>query len=169
MPTKIGPNKTNLYGAIISPFFLCGFFVFLSYKMAPTLMLNFRKHGFEGIMLLPVIMLLSGIILIIWFIRKFYALPFWAIIDDDLKTLELKYLLQKSKLIRRDHMVAYEDATFETHGRGGGWEFSGFSLQLVDGTKILVSLRSLDDVFYVKSMFDYWGVKKLEGEEHYDV
>ena len=98
--------------------------------------------------------------------RMFYAMPYWVVIDDELKTLKIVYLLKKPMLLGRENMLSYNDTTIEVSRRSGTITYSGFYLHLGDGRKVLLSERSLaaEDCVYIEEMLDYWGVKKGEAE-----
>jgi len=168
MPTKIGPNNANLYSGIVFvilyPVFL---FIFL-YVILPGILADFHRAGFRLNMLPFAIIPIFFVYVAIRFIPKFFAMPFWVVVDDDLKTLEFKYLLKKPQIIRREHIVSYEAATVTVKSRSGATRYPGFVLQLLDGIKVMASERGLSDIFYITSMLDYWSVKKPEGEEEYE-
>jgi len=98
--------------------------------------------------------------------RMFYAMPYWVVIDDKLKTLKITYLLKRPLLVGRENMLSYNDTTIEVSRRSGTTTYSGFYLHLGDGRKVLFSERSIavEDCVYIEEMLDYWGVKKGEDE-----
>jgi len=98
--------------------------------------------------------------------RMFYAMPYWAIIDDELKTLQITYVLRKPIFVGRENMISYNDTTITVRRRSGTTTYSGFYLHLGDGRKVLFSERNfeVEDVVYVESILAYWGVRKGEDE-----
>ena len=137
--------------------------------MLPDALAEISQGGFKWDVMPVCIVPFFFVVIAVRYIPKFLATPFWAIVDEDIKTLELKYLFRKPSLIQRDHIVSYEDAEVEEQTRSGSRRYPGCTIQLVDGTTILVSERGLDDISFIKSMLDYWSIKKLDGEEHYKV
>ena len=161
MPTTIGPNKTTLYGGI---FFQIVAIAVIIYCVFAMISMNWKfSSDFRTIRLW---ILFGG--LIFWTIKYvpgLYSTPYWVIVDDDLKTLELKYLLGKPRLIRRDHMICYTDTTISVTTRSGTTTYAGLFIHMNDGAKVLLSERNLEDCTYIGSMLDYWGIKKLKEEE----
>jgi len=161
MPTKIGPNKTSLYGGSI---FQIIAIAAIGYCISAMISTHWKfDSGYRTIRLC---IIFGG--LLYWIIRYapgFYSMPYWVSVDDDLKTMELKYLLGKPKLIRREHMVSYADKTVSIRTRSGTTTYSGLQICLNDDTKVLLSERNLEDCTYIGSMLNYWGIKKLESKE----
>src|SRR5579872_4863376 len=111
MPTKIGPNRGYMYSGIFAMIVIPIVFSFFFYHELHKFLWDVHHFGFRWNKLNFLILAALGLLLGARLLPRFLKTPFWAIVDDDLKTLELKYFFGKSKLIRRDHMAAYEDAT----------------------------------------------------------
>ena len=162
MPTRIGPKSVNLYGGIaILIVSIAGLLASIYLLLFCLLAVHLNYKGAIGAGLL----LVSTFFLFIKFAPLIFSEPFWVIIDDNLKTLELKYLFKKPRLIRRDHVISYQDAAAELTVRNSTTQYSGIDIGMLDGTKIIISEKSLDDISYIKTMLDYWGINKSEGEE----
>jgi len=167
MPTKIGPNNTNLYSGLAFLFICPIFLIVFLCLMLPDAISGFHRAGLTWdtalIFIFPLFLVITGS----RFISRFLTTPFWAAVDDNLKTMEFKCPFKKPQLIRREHIVAYEGAVVKVSTRSGTITYPGFVLQLLDGTKLMASQRGLDDILYITQMLDYWGIKKLEGEEQF--
>jgi len=118
-----------------------------------------RKKIADGVII--VLSVITGI----RFAWTFYAMPFWVTVDDQLKTLDVKFFLRKPILVSREDMLSYNDTTIKIKLRSGTVTYSGFYLHLGDGRKVLFSERNfaVEDYVYIESMLAYWRVRK-EGE-----
>jgi len=161
MQTEIGPNKSMLYGGIFFQVLAIAGISYFSHDLMAHLSTPYgRKTGLDCV----------GIILMIIgggsYTRMFYLMPFWVTVDDELKTLHIRYFLRKPIFVGRENMLSYNDTNIEVSTRSGTTRYSGFYLHLGDGRKVLFSERSLvvEDIVYIEEMLAYWGVKKGEDE-----
>jgi len=158
MPTKINFNKSEFYPGIFLLIFCLVCVSFCSYNLISVPPKPFFSHrGIRnGAMIIFVLYIMAK------YVNSLYSTAYQVIVDDELKTFELKYFFRGSQIVRRDHMVSYNPTTINISTRSGTTSYSGLYLNMLDGTKVLFSERSLEDCSYIQSMLDYWGIKKLE-------
>ena len=132
MITQLTSNKIGWFGgalSLIASLAILGFFTY-------TLM--YSTHQYQSFT--PNKYLNWGLIAVAIFnigyvTQKFYPLPIGAIIDDELNTINVKYLIKKQAFIRLDEIDHYSYTTIKS----GRTTFTGLDLYLSDGTKILFS------------------------------
>ena len=162
MLTKIGPNKSSFYTLIILQCLFVASIILILYKIIFPLGQHHYQDQSSKYWLYIAVFIVVGA----RFIPKFYLIPYWVIVDDDFKTLEVKYVVKKTKFIRREDMISYSDTNIYVTTKSRTTRYSGFYLHLFDGKKILFSEQNfaVEDYVYVESMLAYWGVKKLGDE-----
>jgi len=89
-----------------------------------------------------------------------YYTPFWVIIDDDAKTLQIKYLMVKPLTVGLKNITAYSNTTLRT--RGGA--MYGIYVYLSNGAKILFNDMNVDNYNLIEIFLSQQNVKNL-GEE----
>jgi hypothetical protein len=95
--------------------------------------------------------------------RVFYEtffLPFWVIIDDEFKTLEIKYPMLKTKVVRLMDMDNYCSTTIKSISQS----YFGIYLHLSDGRRILFSDLSFDNYIPIEVFLNKLKVKKMDDE-----
>ncbi|HAL83051.1 MAG TPA: hypothetical protein DCO83_13115 [Mucilaginibacter sp.] len=157
MLTEVGPNKTELWGRVISQivmFLILGYFV---YRL-------FNPHGIPPTHDLIVkgwiyaVLILSGNIAAF---LQLYFLPFWVIIDDDVKTLEIKYLLKKPIVVGKHAIASYSNTTIKIRRS----DCFGLFLHLSDGKRVLISDLTFDNYMPVGLFLSEINIKKKGDED----
>jgi hypothetical protein len=161
MPTKINRSKSDLVSGIL----LLVVFPLLACYFTYDLVSTSAKPFFFNRTIRDCIIILFALIAVVRYAVLRYSTPYQVIVDDELKTFELKYFFRAPQIVRRDHMVSYNPTIIKVSGRSGTTYYSGVYLNMLDGAKVLFSEQSLEDCSYIQSMLDYWGVKKLESLE----
>jgi len=98
----------------------------------------------------------------IGFFLELCFLPFWVVIDDELKTLVVKYLIIPSKTIKITDIEGYSTVTIKSRSRG----YLGIILHLPSNKQVLMSDMTFDNYTPIKTFLDSLNVKQL-GEEDY--
>lgn len=158
MPTKINRNKSGIFGGIlllvVFPLSACYFtYDLISHSATPF---------FSNRTIRDCFVIVFALVAVVRYITSRYSTPYQVVVDDELKTFELKYLFKSPQIVRRDHMVSYNPTIINVGTRSGTTSYSGLYLNMLDNTKVLFSEQILEDCTYIQSMLDYWGVKKLE-------
>jgi hypothetical protein len=143
MPTKIGPNKTEFYSGIVLLILFPVIACYGAYDLTSTLW----EPYFSNQRIRDCVLIFLGLLAVVKYIKSRYSMPYQVVVDDELKTLKLKYLFQKPKVIRRDHMVSYNSTSINVSTRSGSIAYPGVYINLVDGSKVLISEQRLEDCF----------------------
>ena len=161
MITKIYPKKGEIPVRIFFQILLLiGLLYMIFLLMHPT-----GKHKFHSQVIID---WAFGFIILSLNFRNLYQLyftPFWVIIDNEMKTLEIKYLISKSKVVDPKDITGYS-STFIKGWSSKSMNYFGMFLYLIDGTKILLSDQSLVTYTPIEIFLNEIGVKNL-GEEKY--
>jgi hypothetical protein len=157
MSTEIGPNKTELWGRIIGQivlFVMLGYFV---YQIVNSLQV-YQPHGLivKGWLFAILILALN-----ISCFFQLYFLPFWILIDEDLKTLEIKYLIKKPKLVGKHDIASYCNTTIKLRRS----DCFGLFLYLSDGKRVLISDLTFDNYMPVELFLITIKIKKMDEED----
>jgi hypothetical protein len=160
MITEIDPNKHELNSQIIA-------------QVAQLVVLFYPIYK---IISASEIATPNGLFFIYWFFVCFfiflnigsflqlYFIPYWATIDDTLKTLEVKYLMLPTKLLTINDIEGY--STFTVKKRSGG--YFGMILYLSSGKKVMISDINFYDYEPIQLFLDGLKVKKM-GEENFSL
>jgi hypothetical protein len=93
---------------------------------------------------------------------QIYFLPFGLVIDDELKTLELKYLMVKPKVIKVFDITGYSTTTIKSRTT----EYLGIFIYLSNSKKVLISDLTFENYTPVQVFLDDLKVNSL-GEEKF--
>jgi hypothetical protein len=157
MKTTIGPNKGNFYGKIVVEIvflFLFCYFAYVAFHKEihrPFMEITTGRYG--AIMFL---------ILTVGLMNNIRKVPFCVIIDDELKTLQVKYLLTGTRLIRLEEIKAYSNTTMKSTLAS----CLGIFVHLTNGQKFLASDINLEDYWPIELFLMNLKVKNL-GEERF--
>ena len=156
MLTEVSPKKTELYGGIIVQI---GVFVALLYFIY-ILVYPHGKHHFHEQVVKDWLFAIVFLVLNIGLFLKLYSTPFWVIIDDESKTLTLKYLMLPPQNISAHEIAGYATTTI----KGRSESYFGIYVHLTAGNRILLSDKTFYDYSPIERFLEQEKVKKL-GEE----
>lgn len=97
------------------------------------------------------------------YFRFLNQIVFWVYLDDDAKTLEVKYLLQKPKLFREEDLIAYSDKTAGIDPKNDN--SPGIYLHTSDGEKISFTDFNLNNYMSIVLFLDNLKIKKLKANQ----
>lgn len=156
MLTEVSPNKPALYGRIILQI---GLFI-LSFYFLYIIIHPVGKHYFHEQRVRDRLFGTVFLIMTVVFFVKLYFMPFWVIIDDELKTLEIKYLMLKPKVVGLMDMDYYFSTTIKSRSQS----YFGIYLHLSDGSRILFSDLNFDNYIPIEMFLSKLKVKKKDDE-----
>lgn len=158
MLTEIGPNKTELWGRIIGQIVLLVVLGYFVYRLITDAQLyQPREPVGKGWFFAVLILALN-----ISSFFQLYFLPFWIIIDDDLKTLQIKYLMKKPKVVGKHDIAFYCDTTIKLRRS----DCFGLFLHLSNGKRILISDLTFDNYMPVELFLIAIKIKKMDEESY---
>ncbi|WP_184546423.1 hypothetical protein [Mucilaginibacter sp. FT3.2] len=156
MLTELGPNKTDLYGRIFLQIVLIAFVAYFIYVIVhPTGHHHYAKQLFKD-KLWCGCALIANVVLFL----KLYFTPYWVSIDDELKTLTVRYLIQPTRTIGLHDIAGYGTTAFKSKSVS----YFGISIHLHQGKSIPLSDLNLGNYFPVELFLIDAKVKKL-GQE----
>jgi hypothetical protein len=158
MQTEVGPNKSDLWGRVIVQIPLFIVFLYIVYVIVNPL----GKHHFHpkntGIYIYGLIILAFSVYNLIYL----HVMPYWVIIDDKRNSLEIKYLLSKTKNIGLPDIVSYSSTTITSRSTS----YFGMFLNLTNGKKILFSDLNFNNYTPIETFLNILKVENI-GEEYY--
>jgi hypothetical protein len=139
MLTEYGPKRGDVIGRIVFQIFLVGILLYCLYAAF------FIKFSY---LIKQPVYIRAGLVAILFFMNvkfflELYFLPFWVIVDDELKTLEIKYLMRPSKVLGVLDIISYSSTTIKIGTRSGTSNYSGIILSLSQERKVLLSEYNL--------------------------
>jgi len=137
MLTEIGPKKFVIGGRIILQVILAMPLLYIIY------MSIFQKsiHHLNKMAIRDWAYIIIFLIMNILAFLQLLFLPFWVTIDDELKTLEIKYLMLHSKIVNIYDIIAYSSTTIKSRSSS----CFGMFLYLTGGKQVLLSDLTLDN------------------------
>jgi len=139
MSVEYGPKQADIIGRIIVQVFLAGVLLYCLYAIF-FLKFNFLTKQ-------PVYIRAGLAVLILLLNAKYFLellfLPFWVIVDDELKTLEIKYLMLPSKVLGTLDIISYSSTVVKINLRSGTSNYSGIILSLPYNKQVLLSEYNL--------------------------
>ena len=156
MLTEVSPNKTELYGRII---FQIGLFI-LSFYFLYIIIYPVGRHHFYEQRVRDWLFGMVFLVMTVAFFLKLYFMPFWVIINDEFKTLEIRYLMLKPKVVGLMDMDYYCSITIKSRSQS----YFGIYLHLSDGSRILFSDLSFDNYTPIEVFLSEQKVKKMDDE-----
>jgi hypothetical protein len=159
MITELKPNRYRLNSRIAIQILLLIGLLFSVYVV-----ISLRDiHPSNSRLIKDYSILIALCIFNIGFFLELCFLPFWATIDDELKTLVIKYMIIPSKLVKITDIEGY--STVNIKSRSGG--YFGMILYLPSNKRVLLSDMTFDNYKPVQTFLDSLNVKQL-GEEDYN-
>ena len=156
MLTEVSPKNTELYGRMIAQAIL---FIALLYFIYVLVYPHGRHHLHDQVVKDWFYLTLCLGLNIGFFVRLYFTL-FWVIIDDEAKTLTLKYLMLPQKNIDVHDITGYTTITI----KGKSENYFGIYIYLPAGDKILLSDRIFYDYSPIERFLEQFKAKKM-GEE----
>ncbi len=162
MLTEYGPKRGDVTGRIILQIFLAGILLYCLYTVF------FIKFNF---LTKQPVYIRAGLVAILFvmnvkFFLELYFLPFWVIVDDELKTLEIKYLTRPPKVLGVLDIISYSSTTLKINSRSGTGNYSGIILSLSQEKKVLLSEYNLYEYVPIEIFLMDLKIKKT-GEESF--
>jgi hypothetical protein len=155
MITEIGPNKGQMFFAISLQIvlILClSFYCYLVFLPNGRHLISLQHQKDCCLLFLFfVFTLIAGI--------RLLFMPFWVFIDDENKTLKVKYLLSGPKLFNLRDITGYSTTAIKSRSQSS----YGIFINLAKGKKILLSEINLDDYYAVELFLNTSHVKN-DGE-----
>ena len=159
MITALKPNRYRLNSRIAIQILLL---IGLLYAIYVVIFLSDLHRSNSKLIKDYSILFAMGIFNISFFLELCF-LPFWVTIDDELKTLVIKYLIIPSKLVKITDIEGYSTVTIKSRSRG----YLGVILHLLSNKQVLMSDMTFDNYTPVQTFLDSLNVKQL-GEEDYN-
>jgi hypothetical protein len=153
MITAIGPNKGNMFQRIAAQAVFGLVFIWAIVKAAEPI------GGWWLLWVISFLLLIGNAV----YFRFLNQIVFWVYLDDDAKTLEVKYLLQKPKLFPGKDLIAYSDKTAGIDPKNDN--SPGIYLRTSDGEKISFSDFNLDNYAPIVVFLDNLKIKKLRANQ----
>lgn len=155
MKTLISPNKKELVGRIILQLFLMFFLCFAAYNLWAGDLKQDQTGKYWAYLAIAVFGNLA-------FIPQLLFLPFWVLMDKGTKTLQIKYLLLRSKTIGLKDIAHYRPATIPSRSIS----YFGIILCLSNDKWILLSEANIADYTAVELFLIEQKIEK-KGEEDF--
>ncbi len=130
MITIIELNKTTWYGKMILLAFILIFFP------AEIFFLNKNKASLQWEFFIP---LLFCLFIGVMSVLEFYFIPKGAVLDTDLKQIEVKYFVKANRMIYLDQIDSFYTNSISTRYKQTGTDFDGLLVCLKSGEKVLFS------------------------------
>jgi hypothetical protein len=160
MTTEISAKKYHVFGRILLQILLLGVLLFAIYKT-----IKIYTHGGHLLTNVPFMIWFLGFAVLtlnIDYFLQLLFLPFWVIIDDESKSLEIKYLIMKSKVIEVHDITSYSTTVINL----GRLSYFGIIMYLPKGKQILLSDLTLDNYTPVEALLTDLKVENL-GEKKF--
>lgn len=148
MLTEIGPYKGNIFQIIAGQ---------VVFGMALVFAILAAAHPPISYLLWCICFLL--LIGNLAYFRYLNRMPFWVVTDEETGTMEIKYLLQKPRLLRKEEIIAYSDKNAGA-GRAGD-DGPGIYLHLSGNEKIAFTDFNMDNYAPIIIFLDHLKIKKL--------
>jgi hypothetical protein len=157
MVTEIGPNKADLYSKIFIQLVLVVILFYFIYHLSYA---GLKHHSYGQRPKDFGYLAISAMFNVALFLR-IYIMPYWLIIDDELKTLEIKYLMSKPSIINVHDIAVFSPTTIKTKSS----VFFGIFVYLYNGKKILISDLNFENYLPVETFLNASHVEKSEDEK----